>query len=213
MQQRKGGDLGPDDFVVDQIRARTLDVNILGGSVIPVNPLGMRTGGLDSVVPGGTIFIGTGQAGGVSTRDLTNSNPYLGANQTLATNIPSAVATIIIYNVAELDTHAAYSAVTGRYTIPVGNAGRYLVCANVNFAVGAVSGDFIIEIFKNGAPFRMGTRKAPPINTQAGLHVSALVDCIAGDILDARAYQTTGAALNTDPSADRTWMTVHRMQM
>lgn len=148
--------------------------------------------------------------------NLGTSNPFLEATAASGQSIPNNVATIVVFGTVVTDTDTAYNSGTGRYTVPAGKGGRYLVTATIQWngpGVGAGSNNFSIAAFKNAAQvsvmdselFSPGTTFAT-LNSLAG---SALITCVAGDILDVRALQNTGGAV-TFAGANR--LTIMRLQ-
>jgi hypothetical protein len=138
-------------------------------------------------------------------------NPYLGANQTIATSLTSSAYTIVVFNVVETDTDGGYNNGTGRYTIPTGKGGRYLVSSTVQFNPGASSTSADIAIFKNAANAREGDARLTSASTGNNYHVSGIVNCAVADVLDVRVLQTTGGPINTAASAAACWLTIHRL--
>lgn len=138
-------------------------------------------------------------------------NPYLGANQTVATSLVNAAATIVVFDVVETDTDAGYNNATGRYTIPTSKGGRYLVASTVRFTPGASTTSASITIFKNGAASRQGDQRLTSPSVANAWHVSTIIDCVPTDILDIRVTQTTGGSVNTDATATSCWLTIQRL--
>jgi hypothetical protein len=97
----------------------------------------------------------------------------------LATGNPASTTSgnVIILPTVSFDTHGAYNASTGRYTVPV--SGIWEVSQQMAGATGGVN----ITIYKNAAStLRIGCTQLTNLNA-AG---SGLVRCVAGDILDIR---------------------------
>lgn len=88
---------------------------------------------------------------------------------------------IVIFPTATKDTHGAYNASTGRYTVPY--SGLY----NVSTFVGTNNGPSKTYLFKNGSQFAV-IGQSP---SSLGGGGSGIVPCVAGDILDIR-NETSG---------------------
>lgn len=123
-----------------------------------------------------------------------------------ATSIPNAAWTRI-----SLDTPAYEDGVPwdgNAFTVPV--AGYYQVDAAIAFSPNAtnVRG---IGIFLNGVQFTNSSENNSGASAVPGLNSSITVKCAAGDAIDVRAYQNSGAALVLQPGATNNWLSVAKV--
>lgn len=114
------------------------------------------------------------------------SSSVISATETVAAVIQGTPAVwsangIVIFPTATKDTHGAYNASTGRYTVPY--SGLY----NVSTFVGTNNGPSKTYLFKNGSQFAV-IGQSP---SSLGGGGSGIVPCVAGDILDIR-NETSG---------------------
>lgn len=125
----------------------------------------------------------------------------MAANTGAGQSIPgTSTHTIVVYGTVERDTDSAYNSSTGRYTIPAGKGGDYMVTGSWAFS-GATTGQSFCTIFKNGATQsrQSGATGLAALQTIA---IAAMLSLSAGDVIDIRAFQGSGAAatLSTFPS-------------
>lgn len=133
-------------------------------------------------------------AAGAGTLTTVAVNPMLDVQQNNTQSFTSGAVTIVIWNVANRDTDAAYSAGTGRYTIPAGKGGDYSVSSCVTFTGNPSLGSTTdIHIFKNAVQVRSTTLQNA--TASGSLCVSATMNYAAGDIVDIRVRQSSGGAL------------------
>jgi hypothetical protein len=97
------------------------------------------------------------------------------------------------------DTHGSYSSSTG-YTVRV--PGKYRVTLNYVTSTYSTASTLVGRIQKNGTTFANSTTINPAANGQYTVHVSALVDCVAGDILKGRFLVTAGTPTLSGTAAD-----------
>lgn len=110
------------------------------------------------------------------------------AGQTIDNTNPT-----VVYGTRDFDSHNAYNASTGEYTIP--SPGKYefgtgLTCIQNNST-------FSVFIYKNGVLFSLMDRNNTPGNITYGVSCADFVSCIAGDIITIRATSTVSTTLTT----------------
>lgn len=115
----------------------------------------------------------------------------------------TAVATLTTVNWTEdTDTHNAHAA--GTFTVPAGQAGKYLICAgwkpNAAVAVG-------MNVRKNGA--NILTSPASGAAAFSGLSVTYLADLAVGDAITAQF--TANFTTTNDLVGDNTWFHIVRL--
>jgi hypothetical protein len=132
-------------------------------------------------------------------------NPFLGANTGAGQSIPTGTTTIVVFGTVELDTDAGYSNTTGRYTIPVAKGGQYTLFAQVAF-IGAPS--VTLSIYKNGVEVKR--TQALGAGSGISMPITATLVLAAGDVIDARATQSTGVAQTLSSTAALNFFTIKR---
>ncbi|MFH8380631.1 hypothetical protein ACH4E7_06775 [Kitasatospora sp. NPDC018058] len=158
--------------------------------------------------------------GGYETGALWNANVYNGLTfllnaplfqgyQSAAQSIPNGSVTAIGIDTTTIDTYAGHSNTVNnsRYTVQAGAAGWYQVTAALGFVANA-NGARALEIHKNGTVIKLGYAGTDDsrVDIAAALQATAIIQLAAGDYVEGFAYQTSGGALATNPSA--TGMTV-----
>jgi hypothetical protein len=119
---------------------------------------------------------------------------------TTGQSMTNVAMTTLILDVKDLDTHNAYNAGTGVFTVP--EAGRYQVDCGWQLAnlVVASAGEIFLSVYKGATEVSRGQRLSIS-NVIMGTTVSALVDAAAGDTLTCAGYQSNGAARLTESNA------------
>jgi len=135
-------------------------------------------------------------------------NPFLGANTAAGQSIPTGVATIVVFGTVETDSDAGYNATTGRYTIPAGKGGDYLITASISWsaAAGAIPS---VSVFKNSSLLKTGA-PASVIASQA-MPVSCFLRLVSGDVIDIRAGQVSGGAVTLSAIAASNFFALMRI--
>src|SRR5216684_1743269 len=123
----------------------------------------------------------TQQAAKVRINGATNifsGNPMLGANTAADQSIPNNTTTIVVFGTVERDTDSGYNSGTGRYTVPAGKGGDYLVtCLTTWNAAAGV--DSVIDIQKNAVEIKFYHFTSAPAGQT--LQVTAILNVAAGD--------------------------------
>lgn len=125
-------------------------------------------------------------------------------------SIPDATNTVIVFDTANFDTHAAYSTSTGRFTAPV--AGIYKVHAAARFATNG-TGERLIYLRVNGSA-SVTELEQDLANGSFPIRINGAMDVKlnAGDYVEILAYQNSGGALNVEGSADPfTYLNISRV--
>lgn len=143
---------------------------------------------------------------------VSSSPTYAGAviYKTAAQSIPNITATVITYDSEYLDTNGYHSTSsnTGRFTIPSGKAGKYLVTGNLQMAP-AISAQVVLSINVNGAnPVSINYPQTTDnnVNGVQQLSISAILNLSVGDYVELLCYQGSGG--NADIGQYRNWATI-----
>jgi len=139
----------------------------------------------------------------MSIRVVSNSNNALDLVKAIYTGAPPTItltgsASIAKFGTKVIDTHSAYSASSGVFTVPAAGAGSYDVDAACAFTgTTIVSGALTLQIFINGTVARSVSSRDDVIALTASKYVSVrgVFDLVAGDTIDIRA-----ASARTGPS-------------
>jgi C1q domain len=135
-------------------------------------------------------------------------NPFLGANTATGQSIPNGVTTIVVFGTVETDSDSAYNATTGRYTVPAGKGGQYVIASNVAYQ-GALFTTTQMAIFTNAVEMK----RAQIVSSLTGAtqSVAATLVLAAGDIIDIRVNQNSGGAVTLVTTAALNYLTIKRL--
>ena len=112
-----------------------------------------------------------------------------GSNQTVS----NATATIILFDTEDYDTDSAYDTANGRFTVPSGEGGKYLITANLRFN-SATSNRNALDIKINNSS--AGTTASEWTSGQYGtLILTTTYVLSAGDYIDVEYYQSSGGSI------------------
>jgi hypothetical protein len=152
----------------------------------------------------GRIAIGsTGQVLTVSGGTAAWATPasaasFVGASVYKSTtqSIPTATETILTFPNENFDTDAYHDNSTnnGRFTIPSGKNGKYLLVANVNWD-GSSSGNRQAYFVKNGTTTMVMLESVNAGTRGVGYCLSTIVALVAGDYIDVRVWQNNNRHL------------------
>lgn len=137
--------------------------------------------------------------------------PMLSASTAAGQSIPSGAATIVVFGTVGRDTDSAYNNATGRYTVPAGKGGDYLISSSVSWNA-APGNQPVIAIYKNAAQHLATVPGALTPGGASGMFISTPVNLAAGDIVDIRVSQTTGGAVTLAVNAAINFFTLKRIQ-
>lgn len=125
--------------------------------------------------------------------------PHLHARQAAAQSVPNNAFTTLTGLTEDLDTHAAFNATTGVFTVPTGFGGWYELGGGVGFDVNS-TGQRGLRWVKNGSEINGSSSL---LDAAAGGNATMvpsrtiLVSCAAGDTLALQGIQNSGGSLNT----------------
>ena len=112
---------------------------------------------------------------------------YIGSNQTLS----DATTTKADFDTEEFDTDSAYDTSNKRYTIPSGEAGKYIVHCFYRTGTGTDSASFDIFVYKNGSLLSDAEDMASFTVSQSynTIQCTGMLDLAAGDYVEMYARQ------------------------
>lgn len=138
-----------------------------------------------------------------------NSLAYVIADTPTAQSIPNNSSTIVTNWVERTDLNNNFNPVTGVFTAP--RLGKYTVTAMITYANAAFAAgsEATVVVHVNGVQARAGRFEIPVAGTMVFSSPPSPFPLYlnAGDTVDIRAYQNSGAAVNTSSSTN-TWVTI-----
>ena len=140
-----------------------------------------------------TNIIGTLQNNGaaVGGTNTPNFHAYVSGNQSIANSTFQTV----IFNVEYFDSASAYNVSDGKFTVPSGQAGKYLFTFNLR--AGAWEAPRFITVFaKNGTDVSYFEHAAADSNERISKGGSIIMDLAVSDYITIKLYQTSGSAQN-----------------
>ena len=123
----------------------------------------------------------------------TNTPNFFAYRSTSTFSVPNAVATTFIFNSENFDTASAYNTTTGQFTVPSGQAGKYLLMSQLYMDTDADR--FILIMKKNGTDLIYSDANASSSTPVANL-VSAIVSLSVADVIRVDCFQNQGAAVS-----------------
>lgn len=134
-------------------------------------------------------------------------NPLLAANTAAGQSIPNSTVTIVVFGTVETDTDSAYNSTTGRFTVPTGKGGHYLVTSEITWSASAGVNP-VLAIFKNAVGVKDIVASVAALNCQ---QITAVLNLVPGDIIDARVNQGSGGAVTLQALATRNYLAIKRI--
>lgn len=112
-------------------------------------------------------------------------------------SIPSATFTLLTFDTEDYDVGSFHSTSvnTGRFTVPAGGDGLYLVNASTRVATMASGTVCTLAILKNGSIVKIANHPVTNATTQ-DFDTSAQFALVAGDYIEVQGYQDSSGAIN-----------------
>ena len=182
------GSVGASQLASDAVTAAKLNDDIISGQTA----LGATPADTDEflVSDAGTIkrVDYSYLKGGTNTP---NFHAYVSGNQSIANSTFQTV----IFNVEYFDSAGAYNVSDGKFTVPSGQAGKYLFTFNLR--AGAWEAPRFITVFaKNGTDVSYFEHAAADSNERVSKGGSIIMDLAVSDYITIKLYQTSGSAQN-----------------
>ena len=128
---------------------------------------------------------------GIGGTNTPNFHAYVSGNQSIANSTFQTV----IFNVEYFDSASAYNVSDGKFTVPSGQAGKYLFTFNLR--AGAWEAPRFITVFaKNGTDVSYFEHAAADSNERISKGGSIIMDLAVSDYITIKLYQTSGSAQN-----------------
>ena len=153
--------------------------------------LTLGTSGDTITIPSGVTIANSGTATGFGGTNTPNFHAYVSGNQSIANSTFQTV----IFNVEYFDSASAYNVSDGKFTVPSGQAGKYLFTFNLR--AGAWAAPRFITVFsKNGSDVSYFEHAAADSNERVSKGGSIIMDLAVSDYITIKLYQTSGSAQN-----------------
>lgn len=137
--------------------------------------------------------------------------PMVEATTAAGQSITSGVTTIVVFGTEVRDTDATYDNATGRFTVPAGKGGDYLVASCITWS-GAPGVNPSVGIFKNAANYKAANAGANTPGAAISICISAVANFAAADVIDMRVTQVSGGAVTLTANALFNFITIKRIQ-
>ena len=109
-------------------------------------------------------------------------------------NVSNVTTTAITFDTETFDTNAFHTGSDAKITIPSGKGGKYLIVATISFSTNTTNGRFI-GLYKNGSLIKIMVNAPGTANDYVRIPASTIVDVVATDYLELKAYQDSGSTL------------------
>ena len=158
-----------------------------------------------SAITAGTLAIARGGTGAatLAAAGLTNAPSFV-AYRNSTQSITSATNTIMVFNTEAYDTNSAYDTTNGKFTVPVGEGGKYFFSSTWIMAGMGDGTKNSIALWKNGSsytsPYFDYDSNSPTASTYLYNRIIGILTLSAGDYVQINAYQNTGGTVTTQAS-------------
>tara|TARA_R110002167_G_scaffold18254_1_gene68696 strand:- start:5 stop:643 length:639 start_codon:yes stop_codon:yes gene_type:complete len=155
-----------------------------------------------SAITAGTLAIARGGTGAatLAAAGLTNAPSFV-AYRNSTQSITSATNTIMVFNTEAYDTNSAYNTTDGKFTVPVGEGGKYFFSSTWIMAGMGDGTKNTIALWKNGSsytsPYFDYDSNSPTASTYLYNRIIGILTLSAGDYVQINAYQNTGGTVTT----------------
>jgi|TARA_R100000482_G_scaffold43866_1_gene15339 hypothetical protein len=143
-------------------------------------------------IPSGATITNSGTASGFG-----DNTPAFHAYVSSAISVANATFQTVLFQTEYFDTDSAYDPSTGRFTVPSGEAGKYLFTFNLRRASWA-SARFITTFAKNGSDVSYFEDAVGSGSDRGSAGGSVIMDLSAGDYITIKCYHTNGSAQNIE---------------
>ena len=120
-----------------------------------------------------------------------SNTPAFRAGRSSAQSISNSTHSVVIFNSEQFDTNSAYDTSNGRFTVPVGEGGKYFFYGHFRFQ-SVNTFDTAIEIHKNGS--QIAHIEYASNGGYPSCQASYIGDLAEGDYIQLTAYQTSGSS-------------------
>jgi len=131
----------------------------------------------------------------IAASKLTGTELSFGANLAANVNISTGIWTNLILGTELWDTDSAYDTASGKFTVPTGEAGRYVI--NGGIELQSVVADKIVQITyrKNGSALPGSSHRDYPPNSSPDIKFTSttIMDLAEGDYIEMYMYHNSGS--------------------
>ena len=155
-----------------------------------------------SAITAGTLAVARGGTGAATLAAAGLSNaPSFVAYRNSTQSITSATNTIMVFNTEAYDTNSAYNTTDGKFTVPVGEGGKYFFSSTWIMSGMGDGTKNTIALWKNGSsytsPYFDYDSNSPTASTYLYNRIIGILTLSAGDYVQINAYQNTGGTVTT----------------
>jgi hypothetical protein len=136
-------------------------------------------------------------------------NPMLDVSTSASPAIANSLSSIVVFGTVTRDSDNAYAVGTGRYTVPAGKGGDYLISAGVRWNANP-GASALLSIFVGGAAVRQAAGVGVAGGSQSQV-VSAVVNLAAAAIVDIRVFQASGGAVALSATGAENYFNLKRI--
>ena len=155
--------------------------------------LTLGTSGDTISIPSGVTIANSGTATGFGG----DNTPAFHAYVSSAISVANATFQTVLFQTEYFDTDSAYDPSTGRFTVPSGEAGKYLFTFNLRRASWA-SARFITTFAVNGSDISYFEDAVGSGSDRGSAGGSVIMDLSASDYVTIKCYHTNGSAQNIE---------------
>jgi len=199
---------------VDPQTGTTLELGTSGDTISI--PAGVTLSGAGTITPSATNLAASGAGGVTGTLPIANGGtgavtlaaaglsnaPSFVAYRNSTQSITSATNTIMVFNTEAYDTNSAYNTTDGKFTVPVGEGGKYFFSSTWIMAGMGDGTKNTIALWKNGSsytsPYFDYDSNSPTASTYLYNRIIGILTLSAGDYVQINAYQNTGGTVTTN---------------
>ena len=166
----------------------------------------IKTTNIEPIADNGTVTLGSSGdtfalASGV-TQTIANNTPAFHAYQNGNLSIANATFQVVAFNTEYFDSNSAYNTSDGKFTVPSGEAGKYLFA--FSFKRGNWhSNRFIATFAKNNNDTAYFEDSASGSTNYGSATGSIIMDLAVGDYITIKCYQDSGSAQNITGSTNQ----------
>lgn len=116
-----------------------------------------------------------------------------------SSSVTGSYSAVTTFGTKSFDTHGAFNASTGQYTIPV--SGMYLFSASYRMSFSSASVSMGVAIYKNGVSF-LAQEHITATTTLDSVQITTLISCVAGDVITSQVFNSGSSPAFTNASAN-----------
>ena len=161
----------------------------------------IKTTNIEPIADNGTVTLGssgdtfTMPSGVTVAGSMANTPAFLALKSGTQGSVANTTDTKITYETEIFDTNSAFA--SSRFTVPSGEAGKYIIGAAIRSNTGTNFSSFQIFLHKNGSTFNNNYSLSTVVNDNTNtVALNVIVDAAVGDYFEAFCYQDSGGNLS-----------------